>query len=325
MNHVGVARLVLASLIVVGLAGCSSHTSTTTTTTAPSPTSRRATTTPAAQPPSFTEPCGHPGAPPATYDHVIWIWMENHPYDKVIGSRDAPATSALAERCATATDYRTVGRPSLPNYIGATSGDTHGITDDGSPSVHRITSDNLFRQVRASGGSERSYEEDMPAPCALSSAGRYAVKHNPAAYYRGATDRQACRRDDVPLGTSTSGPFATGLESGHLPVFTFVTPNLCNDTHDCAVADGDAWLGRWMKVILNSPTYRDGRTAVFVVWDEPTPMPDLVISPTTPAGARFDAPVDHYALLRTTEELLGLPRHLGAAATSPSLRRPFRL
>jgi len=201
----------------------------------------------------------------------------------------------------------------------------HGITDDGSPSAHPIASDNLFRQVRASGRLERSYEEDMPAPCALSSAGRYAIKHNPAAYYQGGTDREACRRDDVTLGTPTSGPLATGLASGHLPAFTFVTPNLCDDTHDCAVAVGDAWLGRWMRVILNSPTYRDRRTAVFVIWDEPTPMPNLVISPTTPPGTRLGAPVDHYALRRTTEELLGLSQHLGAAATSRSLRRSFRL
>jgi len=256
---------------------------------------------------------------------VIWIWMENHRYDQVIGSRDAPVASRLAAQCGTATDYRTVGRPSLPNYIGATSGGTHGIADDGSPSAHPLQVDNLFREVRASHRTERSYEEDMAEPCDLSSSGQYAVKHNPAAYYQGADDRAACSRDDIPLGTPTRGSLATALASDRLPAFAFVTPNLCDDTHDCAVGVGDAWLGRWLRVILDSPAYRKGRTAVFVVWDEPTPIPDLVISPTTPRGARLHTTVDHYALLRTTEELLGLPRLLGAAGTSPSLRRPFRL
>jgi hypothetical protein len=36
------------------------------------------------------------------------------------------------------------------------------------------------------------------------------------------------------------------------------------------------------------------------------------------------APVDHYALLRTTEELLGLPL-LAKAAGAPSLRAAFNL
>jgi hypothetical protein len=27
---------------------------------------------------------------PPTYKHVIWIFMENHGYDRVIGSADAP-------------------------------------------------------------------------------------------------------------------------------------------------------------------------------------------------------------------------------------------
>jgi hypothetical protein len=57
-------------------------------------------------------------------------------------------------------------------------------------------------------------------------------------------------------------------------------------------------------------------------------MPLLVISPTTPAGVSTTAPFDHYSLLHTTEELLGLPA-LGPAAgpveTAPSMRPTFDL
>jgi hypothetical protein len=315
-------------LLVAGCSGgAADDAGTTSSSKAPPPrsTSSSATTTAGEHPLGADAPCGRQSSPPPTYEHVIWIWMENHNASQVIGAPEAPAITRLAARCGTATDYRTVGRPSLPNYIGATSGDTHGIADDADPSVHRLTGDNLFRQVRTSGRSEASYQEDMPATCAATASGRYAVKHNPAAYYQGGSDRDACRQDDVPLGTPAHGPFADGLASGRLPAFTFVTPNLCNDTHDCAVATGDAWLGRWMDAILDSPTYRRGGTAVFVVWDEPSPMPNVVVSPTTPMGTRYGGTVDHYALLRTTEELLGIPDHLGAAASSPSLRQPFHL
>src|SRR5205814_6103196 len=51
----------------------------------------------AAQPtPSTTSPCGEQTDPPASYDHVIWIWMENRKYREVIGNAAAPYTTALA-------------------------------------------------------------------------------------------------------------------------------------------------------------------------------------------------------------------------------------
>jgi hypothetical protein len=213
----------------------------------------------------------------------------------------------------------------LPNYLGATSGSTHGVHDDGSPAAHPISGDNLFRQVLAAGGTARSFEEAMPSPCDLGAAGRYAVKHNPQAYFSDAQDRAACQRDDVPLGALSGGAFVDALAGDALPTFSFVTPDLCDDTHDCPVATGDAWLRDWVSRILASPTYAAGRTAVFVVWDEPTPMPLLVVAPTVGKGTVSTAPFDHYSLLRTTEELLGLDPALGQAAGAVSLRPAFGL
>jgi hypothetical protein len=271
-------------------------------------------------------PCGVSGADrPARYDHVVWIWLENHTDQQVIGNPATPYTSAVAAQCATATRYSSVGSPSLPNYIGATSGDTHGITDDAGPPAHPIDSDNIFRQVRASGRVERSYVESMPANCATAPSGRYAVKHNPAAYYTGADDRKACMSDDVALGSTESGALATAIRLDTLPAFSFITPDLCNDTHDCSVGTGDAWLATWLPMLLDSAAYRGGRTAIFIVWDEPTPMPFIMIAPTVPRGTTVDAPIDHYSLLRTTQELLGLSPLLGRAATAPSFRDAFNL
>ncbi|HYT40652.1 MAG TPA: hypothetical protein VEN99_14110, partial [Acidimicrobiia bacterium] len=93
---------------------------------------------------------------------------------------------------------------------------------------------------------------------------------------------------------------------------------------DCDVGAGDRWLGSWLPRLWTSDLYRDGKTAVFIVWDEPSPMPNIVMSPSTPAGLRNGEAFDHYSLLRTTEEMLGLPL-LGRATGARSLRRPFRL
>ena len=268
-------------------------------------------------------PCGRRAAAPDHWDHVIWIWMENKHYGQVIDQRSAPFTTWLAHQCGHTTRYSAVGGPSLPNYIGATSGDIHGIHDDRDPAEHRLSADNIFRQLRHSGRGSRTYAESMPGHCTLWTAGRYAVRHNPATYYVGENDRSACWKDNVPLDSSAS-QLRWDVDQWSLPAFAVVVPNVCHDTHDCDVGTGDRWLGSWLARLWTSDLYKDGKTAVFVVWDEPTPMPNVVMSPSTPAGKQVDQPYDHYSLLRTTEEMLRLPL-LGRANAAKSMRGPFRL
>ena len=190
---------------------------------------------------------------------------------------------------------------------------------------HVLTADNLFRQVRLAGGTERSYEESMPANCSLTASGPYAVKHNPAAYFAGDGDRAACLADDVPLGTPASGNLADDLANDSLPTFSFVTPNLCNDTHDCSVATGDTWLRTWIPKILSSPAYLSGNTAVMLVYDEYTPVPNVFVTPSTPVGAVMTGAANHYALLRATEQMLGIGSLLGSAATATDLRAALNM
>ena len=269
-------------------------------------------------------PCGSRAGTPVQVSHVIWVWFENHAAGEIVGNPAAPHTTRLAAECGYAKSYYAVAHPSLPNYIAATSGGTQGVADDGPPSAHPLHTTSLFAQA----ASARSYEESMPAPCALKDAYPYATKHNPEAYYLG--DRGRCRTGDVPLGTTRHGAFAAALASGTLPAFSFVTPNLCHDMHDCPVATGDAWLGSWLTAITHSKSYLAGTTAVFVVWDEDdgsaaNRVPLLVISPWTRPGTRSNMRFTHYSLLRTTEELLGIHAHLGDAATATSLRSAFGL
>jgi hypothetical protein len=133
---------------------------------------------------------------------------------------------------------------------------------------------------------------------------------------------------------------ATDLSSGTLPAFSFVTPNLIDDMHDGTVADGDTWLANNLPVIFNSPEYQIGSTAVFVTWDEgegghsndcATNTTDigchvatLVISPSTVPGTTSSVHFNHYSLLRTSEDLLGLPE-LGLAASNQSMAAAFDL
>ena len=84
-----------------------------------------------------------------------------------------------------------------------------------------------------------------------------------------------------------------------------------------------------MPKILSSPAYQAGRTALFVTYDEDdTTGSNLVytvaVAPGVAAGTASDAAFDHYSLLATMEDLLGLGR-LGNAAGATSMRAAFRL
>lgn len=262
-------------------------------------------------------------APAGTrYAHVVWIWMENKPYSSVIGSASAPYENALAKQCGLASNYFGITHPSLPNYLAATGGSTFGVTDDNEPSAHPIAAPSLFSQLTAAGLSWRSYDESMPGNCALTSADPYAVKHNPAAYYTNI--RTTCATNDVPL----EGNLTRDITAGALPSFAFITPNMCNDTHDCSISTGDTWLSTWIPAITAGPNYRAGDTLIVLTWDEGTgsrnQTPAIVIAPSVRPGTVVSARLDHYALLRGTEDLLGLG-HLGAATTAPSLAAAFGL
>ena len=260
---------------------------------------------------SLGRPCGRAATPPARYDHVVWVVMENKPYRAIIGSRAAPYETALAAKCGSARNLFAETHPSLPNYIAMTSGGTQGITDDEDPSAHPLRVPSIFSRL---GTRWRALQESMPSNCLRRNSGDYAVRHNPGAYYTnlGGT----CEKLDVPLRKRPD------LSAG----FTFVTPNNCNNSHDCSVQTGDRWLRKFLGQVF-SREYRAGRTAVFVTWDEDdgsdsNHVATIVAAPSVRPGTRPSARFSHYSLLRTTEEMLGLPL-LGKAAQATSMRRAF--
>jgi phosphatidylinositol-3-phosphatase len=273
--------------------------------------------------PTAAKPCGVAPTGPKVYRHVVWIVLENKSWTDVMGrSAPAPNIHRLAGLCGVAAAFSGEAHPSLPNYIAMTSGGTQGVTDDAGPGSHQLSVDNLFQQA----SSWRALEESMPTNCSTSDSGNYAVRHNPPLYYVGL--QSLCQTRDIPLGAKPN------LSAG----FTFITPNGCHDMHSspCAstttdeVRVGDTWLGSFMRAVFATPQYRSGTTAVIVTWDESShgdpatqKIPTLVIAPSVRPGTVATVRFDHYALLRTTEQLLGLHSFLGSAASAPSMRAAF--
>ena len=255
-------------------------------------------------------PCGGPRTHEPT--HVVWIVLENVGYS-VVGSPSAPYLNSLASSCGLATNDVAVAHPSLPNYVALTSGSTQGINDDNEPSSHPLNVANIFSQLR---GNWRAYDESMPTPCDKVTGAQYAARHNPAVYY---TNLPTCARNDVAL----NGPLNLSA------AFTMITPNVCNDMHSCPVATGDAWLKRYVALIVASPQYRAQTLALFITFDENNQsasnhIPTVVVAPSVPRGVRVGSTFTHYSLLRTTEALLHLP-FLGGARSASSMLSSFHL
>jgi hypothetical protein len=248
---------------------------------------------------------GKPGA----LDHVVIIVEENKPSQAIIGSSDAPYINKLATDYAVARNYQAVAHPSLPNYLALTSGTNAGITDDCSPGAAcTANTTSIADRITQSGRSWKMYAEDMPAPCTAKNSGNYAVRHNPFMYYPGITnDKASCAAHVVPFTQ-----LAQDLKSASgLPDFSFISPNMCNDMHDCPVATGDAWLSREVPKILASPAFTTQNSLLVIVWDEgenkDNTVSTIFAGPAAKTAYKSDTAFTHYSLLHTIESYWGLP------------------
>ncbi len=266
--------------------------------------------TSATGPAAIGAPSASPAAPspgPATPRHVFVVVMENRTLAQAL---NGGYLADLADRSVLATNYHSVATPSLPNYLALTSGETFGIRDD---RYHALPAVGIGQQLTSAGVPWRAYIEGLTEGC-LDSPYPYAVQHNPFAYYGGECPKNVVSLDQL----------AADLR-GTTPRFVWITPDLCHDGHDCATADADAWLAATVPMILASQAWRDDGV-LFIVWDEGSGgddrIPLVVIAPKV-AARRVTDPLDHYSLLATVEDVLGVPR-LGGAVGARSLDELLR-
>jgi phosphatidylinositol-3-phosphatase len=247
----------------------------------------------------------HPGA----LDHVVIIVEENKPATTIIGNPDAPYLNALAAKFALAANYTAIMHPSLPNYLAMTSGSTGSISTDCNPrdAGCQMHEHSIVEEIEASGRTWKMYAENMPAPCSSVDYRKYAVKHNPFLYYLSVTsDPVYCAAHDVPF-TQLARDLA---RRGGLPDYAFISPNLCNDMHNCPIATGDAWLSQRVPEILASPAFSRGNSLLVITWDEGSQSDNAVSTvfagPAAKRGYRSQTAYDHYSLLHTIEKGWGL-------------------
>jgi hypothetical protein len=149
--------------------------------------------------------------------------------------------------------------------------------------------------------------ESMPSACYIGDSYPYAQKHDPFIYFNDIRDNSTrCSSHVVPYSQLSSDLRSNSTT----PNFGFITPNLCNDMHDCSIGTGDTWLSQQVPVILGSPAFTSQSSLLAITWDEDdgtesNRVPMILLGSVVKAGYRSGNFYNHYSLLHTVEAGLG--------------------
>jgi hypothetical protein len=190
-----------------------------------------------------------------------------------------------------------------------------------------------------------------PIPAATPPAGQsYATFRNPFVYFHSLIDSPACASNDVGLN-KLAGNLASAKDT---PSFSYIVPDLCHDGSPTPCASGapaglpaaEGFLKQVVPEILHSKAYEENGLLAITTDEAPSsgeladsssccgepqfpnlPAPSsalgpegggqvgaLLLSPFIKQGVSQE-PYNHFSLLRTIEDLFGLP-HLGYAGLS---------
>src|SRR6266705_5827159 len=201
-------------------------------------------------------PANHP------FNYIVTILMENHDLSEIIGSSSAPFMNQLASSWSLATGYSAANHPSLPNYLSLISGQDFASWSKSDcspgPGCGAGNASNIVDSLENRGLSWKAYMEDYPSSCVSKCSpggcflgdigtGQYAAKHDPFVYFDDIVNSTARCSRIVPANSGVSGSpddlFLSDLSSPSTASnFMWLTPNLCNDIHDCTVSTGDTYL-----------------------------------------------------------------------------------
>jgi acid phosphatase len=266
------------------------------------------------------------------YDHVVVVIEENHAYNELIGSPNAPYINELVKEGTLFTDSHGIGHPSQPNYLALFSGSTQGVKGDGCLLKSTpFKTPNLGAALLHKGLTFKGYAETMPAigflGCTSSSSSvtighLYARKHTPWVNWLGTGTN--CIPDSLSVPMTE---FPKNFKK--LPTVSFVVPNMDNDMHNigmagsaAAISRGDQWLkknisdyAKWAKkhnslliVTFDEDDYdskNGNRIATIFYGDKVNTM-------------EYSKSINHYHILHTLEVMYGLPSddNISAAAIS---------
>jgi len=275
--------------------------------------------------PTSTTPTTPTTPSTAPFGHVFLVALENANYTDAIGSSSMPYLNSLANKYGLATQYYADTHPSIGNYLMWTTGQILTNDDSQTPLTFPVSVDNAVRELIASGKSWKQYTESIPSVGYIGGdssccGGQFYTRHAPLPFM---TDAQMASQltNIVPFTQ-----LATDLSSSTLPYYGFITPNGCNDGHDCGLDVADNWLKTNIDPLINSSQFqKDG--LLVIAFDESGNdnthggghVAAVIISPFAKGSYQSATVYQHESVLRLMLEGLGVKTLPGAAATAPKM------
>ncbi len=263
--------------------------------------------------PANGQPTNTEAAPSTTasFNEVVVILMENHGLSDIIGSTSAPYMNTLGTTYGLATQYTAVDHPSEPNYVALLGGDTFGIVGDGN-CCWKVNQPNLVDRLESAGLTWKAFAEDASGSGTCGFSPPRSSDHFPFMDYKDMNTPARCA-NMLTTASSADSEFLATLNSQTPPNFTWLTPNDCNNMHDCSIATGDTYLAGLVPRILTSTLFNTQKAALFVVFDEGNGSypGDYVYSvwagPAVKKTYSSSTQYSHYSFLRTIETVWNLP------------------
>lgn len=252
------------------------------------------------------------------YNKIVVVIGENTNASSVFGSSNAPYINGLVG--AKFTNSYALTHPSQPNYLMLFSGGNQGVTGDGY--CGPFNNPNLARELINAGKTFIMYSEDLPSVgYDGTSSGGYARKHNPLAPFVGAGSNQ--------VSSSLNQPWSAFPHSNYnnLPNVSFIAPNQCNDGHDvCGPYNNrtkqyDVWIQNNLNNYLTWA--RQNNSLLIITYDEDdfTSVNKIctVFGGAYVMTGSYSQTINHYNVLRTIEDAMGLTAHAGQAANNSAI------
>jgi acid phosphatase len=277
---------------------------------------------------AFPSPTTIPGPTVPRFDHIFVVVEENHAYEQIVGSPEAPYLDFLAGEGTSATDFYALTHPSLPNYLGLIGGDTFGVATDCSPADPgcSVAGPSLPDRIEDAGMTWRGYYDGMSSPCLTSNSGSYRINHDPFIYF----DPIRTNAARCAAGVRPFGDLATDLASRSTTRnLSFIVPDNCHDMHDCSIKAGDDWLRGVLPSIFDSPAWATGNALLVLTFDEDdgahgNRIYAAFLGPRVRPLVQLTTTADLYDLLRTFEDAWSLPPLTANDAAATALSGAFR-
>jgi hypothetical protein len=254
------------------------------------------------------------------FSHVFIVVEENHNYSSVIGSSSMPYLNSLVNKYGLATQYYGNTHPSIGNYFELTAGQI--ITNNDSFNG-KVSADNVVRHLLTAGKTWKAYEDSLPKVGYISpDTGNYVRRHCPLSYFSDVVNSSTQKQNLVPFTQ-----FKKDLANNALPNYSFITPNLCNDAHNCSLGTADSWLKTNIGPLINSSSFQSNGLLI-IVFDESANdnshgggrIAWVAISPKySKGGYKSSTLYQHQNTLRLMLEGLGVKTYPGNAKNASNM------